>query len=209
MRSICVRVALIAAIIALWQLLGLSNFAHADEAAVRAQCAAIGKGPNQVPASTSQGTIVSTYSPTRARTLGLRPVALGTHIRPHVYPRFSTHRGGGGIAGLIVGVAIAVAVSAISEDNARQEAEKNCLISHGLIKPSKPKAPPSRVDGDGIRRGISVAPTSHCACPQMKTCNGSWATRTCKQLIETCQNPRSPLQYTINSCDKLKQLVGF
>ena len=206
MRSNFMRLTSLMSIVALLQMLLLPQIALAGDAETRAKCAAGGSNTNQAQAATS-GAVVTTYSATRARSMGLRPSVRAPHVRTHT-PRFHGHIGGG-IAGLLIGVAVSVAISAIAEEAARADAEKSCLLAHGLIKPSKPNAPASREGSDGIRRGISVAPTSHCACPQMKTCSGSWATMSCKRLVDLCQNPRDTVQYMRNGCDKLKQLVGF
>lgn len=204
MRLSCVRVISVVAIVALVQALLLPNVAFAGEAETRAKCAAAAANPAPARAAGAGAATVTTYSATRARVSGYRP-AVRVPVRGHA-PHFHV---GGGIAGILIGVAVGVAISAIAEEHARSEAEKSCLLAHGIIKPSKPKAPHSREGSDGIRRGISVAPTSHCACPQMKTCSGSWATMSCKRLVDLCQNPRDSIQYMKNGCDRLKQLVGF
>ena len=206
MQSKFMRLTSLVAIAAMFQMLLQPNIALAGDAETRAKCAAGGSGATQARAATT-GAVVTTYSATRARSLGLRPAVRAPHVRAHA-PRFHGHVGGG-IAGILIGVAVSVAISAIAEEAARADAEKSCLLAHGLIKPANPNAPPSREGADGVRRGISVAPTSHCACPQMKTCSGSWATMSCKRLVDLCQNPRDTIQYMRNGCDKLKQLVGF
>ena len=92
--------------------------------------------------------------------------------------------------------------------------ERECLSTKGLeplpvsapIQPSGKGKSEGRTSSGGAR---SVAPSgSACACKQMTTCSGSWATLTCSQLTDRCRSPRTPRVYVENNCDRLKELVG-
>jgi hypothetical protein len=122
----------------------------------------------------------------------------------------------GAIAGGIIGAVIVGTMA--SNDAAKQEtacvrAKGNPAGTQKELARAKAEASPSAepkrasVSGGGARGSVSAS-GSTCACPQMTTCTGSWATLTCTQLKNRCRTANSPMTYTVNACDRLKELVG-
>ncbi len=138
--------------------------------------------------------------------------AEGDKLRPSNSAMVMIPLSPGAIAGAIIGTAIGNAVGhAITQpgrDERADKRERECLSAKGLVPlkrqdASKAAATPQRASVSGaVRSG------TRCACPQMTTCTGTWATLTCSQLTDRCRNPRTPMMYTVNGCDRLKQLVG-
>lgn len=88
--------------------------------------------------------------------------------------------------------------------------ERECLSGKGLepLPASAPASPSTSGRTDGKPYTGASKSGGKCACKEMTECRGSWVTLSCTQLTDRCRNPRTPMMYTANACDKLKQLVG-
>ena len=101
-----------------------------------------------------------------------------------------------------IGLGITAAIRADQGEKAAVAAEERCLISHGLLKPRRPAGEP-RAPGEHVESQSG----GKCACPEMRTCNGSWRTLSCSKLKELCSSSTNALVYAKNSCTKFNQLV--
>jgi hypothetical protein len=93
--------------------------------------------------------------------------------------------------------------------------ERRCLSEKGLDQLPQAAAPPAVPKGDKSDRRVRSASNSSsasgaaCACKEMTTCTGSWATLTCNQLKDRCRGATGkPIVWTNNGCEKLQTLVG-
>jgi hypothetical protein len=128
-------------------------------------------------------------------------------------------RAGTAIVGVLAaGIVGGIVVSALNSDSISKQ-EAACVRMKGDMGavrqeqarfkdlPKTESAPKRASTSASPSRSVSAS-GSTCACPQMTTCSGSWATLTCSQLKNRCRNANSPMTYTVNGCDRLKELVG-
>jgi hypothetical protein len=123
------------------------------------------------------------------------------------------------VSTLLFGVVGLVISASTTEEQIRRDLytlrERSCLREAGLdpLPQSAPAATaPKGSKSDRATRSASAgtsASGAQCACKEMTTCTGSWATLTCNQLKDRCRGATGkPIVWTNNGCEKLQTLVG-